>query len=139
MVDEGANVTPEAMGRAGWMTLHTFAAAYPRTPEPEDQQRMAAFIDAWSHLYPCKHCAAHMRDCIEEDPPKMQSREALSVWMCELHNKVNEVLDKPQFDCSLDSIMQRWAPGYRKKKPSKAGPLNHLDCESFCPEDKRKF
>ena len=36
---------------------------------------METFLTSWSNLYPCKHCAAHMRDCMEDDPPRLQSRD----------------------------------------------------------------
>eukprot|EP00667_Euglena_gracilis_P025216 EG_transcript_29479 len=118
------------------------AAAYPRQPDPTKQQQMQQFLASWASLYPCLHCGAHMKDCMEEEPPRLQSRESLSVWVCELHNKVNDLLDKPAFDCSYASIMARWSPSGRDAavpRPSN-NPLANLDCQTqFCPEERKKL
>uniref|UniRef100_A0A7S4LNX3 Sulfhydryl oxidase n=1 Tax=Eutreptiella gymnastica TaxID=73025 RepID=A0A7S4LNX3_9EUGL len=137
--DHVERVSPESLGRAGWTILHGFAAAYPRQPDAEQRKEMETFLTSWSNLYPCKHCAAHMRDCMEDDPPRLQSRDELSIWMCELHNKVNDLLDKPLFDCSLGAIMDRWTPGGRRKPRANRAKLHdNLDCETtFCPEERR--
>ena len=70
------------------------------------QQGMQSFISSFAHTYPCRHCAEHLQAEMEEEPPKVESREELSQWWCRTHNKVNEQLDKPQFDCS--KVLQRW-------------------------------
>ena len=38
----------------------------------------------------------------------MNSRAELSVWMCEAHNRVNRLLDKPAFPCVLSELDKRW-------------------------------
>ena len=48
----------------------------------------------------------HMREEIIRDPPETKSRDTLSQWMCNLHNKVNERLGKPLFNC--DNVYKRW-------------------------------
>ena len=78
-------------------------------------------------------------------PPSGRTRvpfafpQELSIWMCELHNKVNDLLDKPLFDCSLGAIMDRWTPGGRRKPRANRAKLHdNLDCETtFCPEERR--
>ena len=67
---------------------------------------MRRFIDQFAQVYPCRHCAEHLQAEMEEDPPQVQSRDSLSQWWCGMHNKVNEQLGKPQFDCS--KVLQRW-------------------------------
>eukprot|EP00995_Heteronema_vittatum_P008208 NODE_3387_length_674_cov_233.963200_g2413_i0.p1 GENE.NODE_3387_length_674_cov_233.963200_g2413_i0~~NODE_3387_length_674_cov_233.963200_g2413_i0.p1 ORF type:complete len:131 (-),score=14.81 NODE_3387_length_674_cov_233.963200_g2413_i0:180-572(-) len=93
-----------------------------------------AFLNSFSKVYPCRYCGEHMADCIEEAPPRLESREALSVWVCELHNKVNDVLDKPIMDCNVEKLLQRWTP---PSNPSASGAVD-LDClNRFCPEERR--
>eukprot|EP01059_Diplonema_ambulator_P005257 TRINITY_DN15003_c0_g1_i1.p1 TRINITY_DN15003_c0_g1~~TRINITY_DN15003_c0_g1_i1.p1 ORF type:complete len:191 (+),score=40.13 TRINITY_DN15003_c0_g1_i1:35-574(+) len=105
--------TPEEIGQAGWTILHTTAAAYPANPSKEQQKRMWEFINSWSHVYPCTHCAAHMRLEMKGGlMPDVSGKEGLSVWACKMHNKVNEVLGKDIFDCTFDSILKRWHPTY---------------------------
>eukprot|EP00755_Sulcionema_specki_P030010 Sspe_Gene.93412::Locus_66054_Transcript_1_1_Confidence_1.000_Length_888::g.93412::m.93412/K17783/ERV1, GFER, ALR; mitochondrial FAD-linked sulfhydryl oxidase len=103
---------PEMIGNAGWTILHTTAAAYPQHPSPEQQQRMWDFVRTWSHIYPCTHCAAHMRISMKQEPPDVESKETLSLWVCRLHNKVNSKLGKEIFDCTLENVLRRWHPTY---------------------------
>ena len=35
---------------------------------------------------------------------KAESREALSIWTCEMHNRVNERLGKPTVPCTMDFL-----------------------------------
>eukprot|EP01060_Flectonema_neradi_P037844 TRINITY_DN774_c1_g1_i1.p1 TRINITY_DN774_c1_g1~~TRINITY_DN774_c1_g1_i1.p1 ORF type:complete len:215 (+),score=40.10 TRINITY_DN774_c1_g1_i1:55-645(+) len=103
---------PEDIGRSGWTVLHTMAAAYPQRPTEEQKDRMWGFLNGWSHLYPCTHCAAHMRLDMKKHPPQVDSKEDLNIWVCKLHNKVNDVLGKDKFPCELDKLLQRWHPTY---------------------------
>jgi hypothetical protein len=41
---------------------------------------------------------------------ELNNRETLSVWMCKQHNLVNRDLEKTLFDCSYESLKQRWGP-----------------------------
>lgn len=100
----------KGLGRATWTFLHTMAAYYPIEPSRERQKDMWDFLSAFSKVYPCGHCAEHMRAEMEVDPPQVQSRDALSLWMCSFHNKVNEILGKPLFDCSR--VLERWRSGF---------------------------
>lgn len=43
-------------------------------------------------------------------PPKTDSQENLSQWLCDLHNKVNVKLGKSKFDCS--KVNERWRDGW---------------------------
>ena len=102
----------EAIGNAGWTILHTTAAAYPTHPTAKQQRRMWDFINAWSHIYPCGHCAAHMRIHLRKEPPAVASKEDLSLWTCRLHNEVNERLGKDPFECEINRLLARWHPTY---------------------------
>ncbi len=42
-------------------------------------------------------------------PVQANSRQALALWMCQMHNDVNRRLDKPQFDCAR--VDERWLSG----------------------------
>jgi FAD-linked sulfhydryl oxidase len=37
---------------------------------------------------------------LEQYPPQVSSRSNAAVWACFVHNKVNERLKKPEFDCA---------------------------------------
>lgn len=101
----------ESLGRNTWSFLHTLAAAYPSRPTSEEKENMKEFIRLFSILYPCSFCAREFREDIKDLPPKLDNRKALSLWFCLIHNKVNEKLKKPQFDCS--KVDERWRTGWK--------------------------
>ena len=48
---------------------------------------------------------------LEEHPPTAGSREELSLWVCHAHNRVNDLLGKPVFPCTLAKLDARWRSG----------------------------
>lgn len=114
------------IGRATWTLLHTMAAYYPDAPTPDQQSSMHAFVRALGDHYPCHECRAHLRQDLERNPPDVGSSQALSMWACQLHNRVNVYLGKPEFDCGL--VFQRWRdgpPAQEGEAPALYGLLAH--------------
>uniref|UniRef100_A0A0N5APG7 Sulfhydryl oxidase n=1 Tax=Syphacia muris TaxID=451379 RepID=A0A0N5APG7_9BILA len=101
----------EKLGRSTWDLLHTMAANYPDKPTAEDKYNMETMMNTLGKVYPCEHCAKELRKHLEKHPPNVESRETFSVWMCEMHNKVNEGLGKPKFDCRY--WRERWLDGWK--------------------------
>ncbi len=99
----------EQLGRATWTFLHTMAAYYPEVPSYEQQRSMRTLLSTFSQFYPCWYCAEHLREEMNKSPPKVESSGALGKWLCDMHNIVNERLDKPIFDCN--KIDERWKDG----------------------------
>jgi FAD-linked sulfhydryl oxidase len=103
---------PDMIGRAGWTILHTTAAAFPNRPTSEQQRDFKDFIRTWSKLYPCNVCAYHMRRDLENREIVATNKREASRFVCELHNSVNRILDKPVVSCDPDEVLRRWHPGY---------------------------
>ncbi|RKO87142.1 ERV/ALR sulfhydryl oxidase domain-containing protein, partial [Blyttiomyces helicus] len=97
------------LGRSTWSFLHTMAAYYPPQPTPTDRTMMSGFVDALARFYPCGHCAEHLRNVVKERPPDTSSPRALSRWFCEVHNEVNVMNGKEEFDC--EKVFERWRDG----------------------------
>lgn len=76
------------------------AARFPEHPTPDDRSALDTFIRLFGRLYPCGDCARHFRGLLAEFPPQTSSRNAAAGWLCFAHNKVNERLEKPEFDCN---------------------------------------
>jgi FAD-linked sulfhydryl oxidase len=98
-----------SLGRNTWSFLHTMAAYYPSEPTETDKKIMQNFIVGLSRFYPCLECAVNFQSDLEEYPTKLDSNLALSEWFCNMHNLVNERLNKPKFDCSR--VLERWRYG----------------------------
>jgi FAD-linked sulfhydryl oxidase len=99
------------LGRATWSLLHTIAATYPSTPSDIDRQRANDFLTLLGVIYPCSHCADELRTDLNQHPPDTQSQSTFTQWMCQLHNRVNERLGKPKFDCAR--VDERWRDGWK--------------------------
>jgi mitochondrial FAD-linked sulfhydryl oxidase len=99
----------EVLGRSTWTFLHTTAAYYPERPTPTQRANMLGLLHALPVLYPCSHCASHLGENMKISPPDVSSRFALSQWLCEQHNEVNERLGKKRFDCA--KVDERWKDG----------------------------
>ncbi|KAI8983113.1 ERV/ALR sulfhydryl oxidase domain-containing protein [Pilobolus umbonatus] len=92
------------LGRAAWTLLHTTAAYYPNRPAPSQMDSMRTFMSSFIDNYPC--FKEEFKMFIEEEPIRVGSRKKLSEWLCRQHNKVNDKLGKPAFDCT--QVFDRW-------------------------------
>ncbi|KAI8985737.1 ERV/ALR sulfhydryl oxidase domain-containing protein [Trametes punicea] len=101
----------EQLGSATWTFLHTTAAYYPDKPSMAHRVNMLSLLRALPVLYPCSVCATHLGETMKTHPPDVSSRTALSRWLCEQHNEVNERLGKEKFDCSIVKLDERWKDG----------------------------
>lgn len=104
----------EELGLHAWNLLHTIAAYYPDAPTEDERAAAAGLVHAVAALYPCKHCRAAFQLDIHEHPPRLDTREAFSLWLCGAHNRVNRVLGKPVFPCSVAALDERWRTGRRE-------------------------
>jgi FAD-linked sulfhydryl oxidase len=99
----------EQLGRATWTFLHTTAAYYPEKPTPSQRTNMLMLLRSLPVLYPCTWCADDLGNDINRHPPDVSGRGALSRWLCERHNEVNEKLGKEKFNCA--KVDERWKDG----------------------------
>lgn len=99
------------LGRSTWTFLHTTAAYYPLRAPEHTQRNMINLLSSLSFLYPCIPCAEDFQEKVKESPPDVTGREALSRWLCERHNEVNEKLGKERFSCDWSSLNTRWKDG----------------------------
>ncbi|KAG1781990.1 ERV/ALR sulfhydryl oxidase domain-containing protein [Suillus placidus] len=95
------NETAKAeLGRATWKLLHTMTLRYPERPTQDERDALNSYLHLTSRLYPCGECASEFQELLKKFPPQTGSRLAASLWLCSVHNKVNERLGKPSFDCA---------------------------------------
>lgn len=123
----------EELGRQSWTLLHTMAAYYPKKPSSSQKTMAGQFLHSLSHLYPCKHCSHYLRESMKTNPPRLESRDSFSIWMCEQHNEVNKRLGKKEFDCEIGEIYKRWRVGdpqdtiLHSPRTQSSSPLSYQD------------
>ncbi|AWU74331.1 hypothetical protein CAS74_004302 [Pichia kudriavzevii] len=88
------------LGRAAWKVLHTILARYPEDPSIREREHVSQYIDSFAQVYPCGDCARHFIKLLKRYPPQLNSRKNAAMWGCFIHNKVNERLEKPIYDCT---------------------------------------
>ncbi|KAJ2827541.1 Flavin-linked sulfhydryl oxidase of the mitochondrial IMS [Coemansia erecta] len=123
LVDDECPPDSQVLGRATWTFLHTMAAYYPEKADVAQQDMMRSLLGSFSHFYPCGRCASHLRAEMARHPPPVDTRTALSQWMCRTHNKVNVLLGKPEFDCTR--VDERWRDGPRDGRCSWAQDIEY--------------
>ncbi|EDV93903.1 GH18034 [Drosophila grimshawi] len=98
------------LGISTWSLLHTMAAFYADNPTDTEKRDMRKFFEVLSRLYPCEYCAKDFRSEIEVNPVNVNSQKDLAMWLCKFHNRVNDKLGKPLFNCS--KVNERWRDGW---------------------------
>ena len=103
LTPEGATkpltLTKQEIGRNTWSLLHSMAASYPNEPNEEDKKQIKNFLYGLANHFPCKICGNHLLKMLNKEGIHANSREELVNYICKIHNIVNKVLEKPQFDC----------------------------------------
>ncbi|VVC25938.1 ERV/ALR sulfhydryl oxidase domain [Cinara cedri] len=101
----------ESLGFCTWSLLHTMAAYYPDEPTLDQQNDINQFFKLLGRVYPCEMCARDFAQLITFRPPVTSSQEALSDWLCGIHNQVNKKIGKTIFDCT--ECNERWRDGWK--------------------------
>lgn len=94
------------IGRASWFFLHTLAAEFPESTEASRRFRIARWIWAFANLYPCHLCRDSFVPVVRTNPPTLNSSADFSVWICRMHNYVNEDLSAPLFNCNPSRLLR---------------------------------
>jgi hypothetical protein len=95
-------------GPPAWDFLHSITFTYPENPSTKDKQRYKDFFEQLCYVLPCNDCCVHyQKELIGDSLDKaLVSRETLSEWLVDLHNRVNERLGKSTVEYS--SVKQKY-------------------------------
>jgi hypothetical protein len=83
-------------GPATWAFLHTYSFAYPEQPSDADKQHALSLLHTVQRSLPCHECRNHFSKTLTEFQPNLESRDAFSRWLVDVHNRVNVRLGKPE-------------------------------------------
>lgn len=92
-------VASSVWGPYVWKSLHYIAAQYPFVPTIDDQKHYKLFFETLAFVLPCASCRFHFSKLLRDFPidEYLESRETLSEWVWEAHNKVNTRTGKPKY------------------------------------------
>src|SRR5215211_4109391 len=98
-------VDKETAGRSAWTLLHHRAALYSDSPSEKEKQRMKDFIfESMNSIAKlCTHCKKHIHDYLKSNSlsSALEGKKALSKYLCEMHNNINERNGKDIVNCHL--------------------------------------
>ena len=85
---------PKNWGKFGWGFIHNVALGYSEdlTYMKKDQYRK--FFEAIGDVLPCLDCQTHYKEMLVNNPPVLVNKDTLFKWTVDIHNKVNERLNK---------------------------------------------
>jgi hypothetical protein len=87
-------ISKETWGPQGWLFLHSCTFGYPHQPSAKQKSAARTFFTSLGHMLPCKKCRIHYNAYVASHPVEVDSKEALSKWLVELHNAVNKKNNK---------------------------------------------
>lgn len=89
---------PAVWGPFFWHTMHLVALGYPENPSYAQKKAAKEFYESLQYLLPCETCRKHYSQNLAMKPvtPYLDRRSDLLKWTIEMHNLVNQQLNKPQ-------------------------------------------
>lgn len=94
-----------------WSLLHSVAAHFPKNPTEKYQKGYLDFFETFGKIYPDRQKALKFQELVKQYPPQLHSREALSIWLCKVHNVFNQDSGKQEFPCRIKDLDRRWKKG----------------------------
>jgi hypothetical protein len=90
---------PEQWGPLLWYEMHMYTFRYPVRPNSQDKADIINYFREIGKVLPCEKCRVHYRSELEMYPIEnfVGSREDVSRWLVDLHNRVNVRLGKEHF------------------------------------------
>ena len=112
------HIPPEIWGPFFWHTIHIAALGYSQTPNYSEKKAMKEFFESLQVLIPCPICRDHYKSHLVKIPigPSLDNRQDLFRWTVDLHNEVNQMLGKRQYN-QAEVIQYYTRLGARGKTP----------------------
>lgn len=99
------------LGNGTWTILHSIAAHAPEVLSEKQKIYYNEFFETFPLIYPCRPCAVNFQEFASKNPPTLNTRAEISIWLCKVHNIINRMLGKPEFFCTLKNLDLRWRKG----------------------------
>jgi hypothetical protein len=106
----GDGMLTTVWGPSVWMFLHTMSFNYPVDPTEEDKKHYRDFVLSLQNVLPCKYCRMNLVKNFKQLPltmADMKNRETFSRYIYELHELVNNMLQKKS-NLTYDDVRERY-------------------------------
>jgi len=93
------NINPTLWGQHLWKYMHYLTLSYPDEPTTEDMNKYETFFNMIGDYLPCEKCRIHYKGHLHEYPLTnkiLSSKDNLVYWLFNLHNIVNQTLNKKE-------------------------------------------
>ena len=111
-------------GPHAWIFLHSVTMSYPENPTDRDKQNVYDFFQSLGNVIPCPVCKKHYQINLEQTPIKNNSRNELTYWLFDFHNKVNKSLDRKEL--SFDEFIKIYKNMYSPQPVSKKNIVKNI-------------
>ena len=93
------SIKPKIWGPHGWKFMHYVSLGYPSNPTEEDKRNYKNFYTSLQHILPCAKCANNYSHNLKKYPidNHLGSRDTLVRWVIDIHNQVNNELNKKEY------------------------------------------
>jgi len=97
-----------------WFFLHTISLCYPLRPNAVTKKKYYDFVQNIPLFIPVEKMSSRFSKLLEEYPvtPYLDNRESFVRWVWFIHNKINEILEKPQL--SLNDFYIQYHETYKQ-------------------------
>ena len=124
-------------GPSLWHFLHTMSFNYPVKPNSEDKKNYMKFMKSLKNILPCKYCRINLKKNLKDTNfsiKKMKDRETFSKYIYDLHNHINNMLEKKS-SISFKEVRNRYE-NFRSRCSSKKNNNNN-NIQFKCKKSKK--
>jgi hypothetical protein len=128
-----------------WESVHCITFGYPLKPSKDDIEHYKNFFISLQYVMPCKYCRQSYSEFIISEPTEItdaifQSRETITKWAFELHERVNQKLGVT-YGVSYENVCKRYEAFRAKCTPDAHGCIMPADLKACSYEiaDKKDY
>jgi hypothetical protein len=106
---------PAIWGPHFWFFIHTISLSYPHYPNDVTKKKYYDFIVNLPAFIPNEQIGKNFEKLLDQYPvsPYLDNRESLVKWSHFIHNKINELLEKPKI--TLEEFYIKYYEEYKPK------------------------
>lgn len=99
-IDNSPQMTKEEIGRQMWNESHEAIENLDENADKKQVKKVMKKIEKEFKHHPCMECQIHAKKNLKELPITNETtKEGAKQKLCQFHNRVNDMLDKPEFNC----------------------------------------